>query len=55
MITFKNTPNLTGVNISGDFNDLYSLVEALHEILHFAATAATQIVMKNGVRFPPLC
>jgi hypothetical protein len=32
MITFKNTPNLTGVSISGDFNDLYNLVEALHEI-----------------------
>ena len=32
MITVKNTPNLTGVTISGDFNDLYNLVEAFHEI-----------------------
>ncbi len=32
MITIKNTPNLTGVVISGDFNDFYYLVEVLHEI-----------------------
>lgn len=32
MISIKNTPNLTGVVISGDFDDLYNLVEALHEI-----------------------
>ncbi len=32
MITITNTPNLTGVTISGDFNDLYNLVEAFHEI-----------------------
>jgi len=32
MITIKNTPNLTGVTISGDFDDFYSLVEAFHEI-----------------------
>jgi len=32
MITVTNTPNLTGVTISGDINDLYNLVEAFHEI-----------------------
>lgn len=32
MIAIKNTPNLTGVTISGDFNDLYNLVESLHDI-----------------------
>lgn len=32
MISIKNTENLTGVTISGDFDDLYNLVEALHEI-----------------------
>lgn len=32
MITIKNTENLTGVTISGDFNDLYNLVDAFHEI-----------------------
>lgn len=32
MIKIKNTPNLTGVTISGDFDDFYSLVEALHDI-----------------------
>ncbi|MGI5839548.1 MAG: DUF6904 family protein [bacterium] len=32
MITVKNTPSLTGVEISGDFNDLDNLVEALHTI-----------------------
>jgi len=32
LITIKNTPNLTGVTISGDFYDLYDLVEAFHEI-----------------------
>ncbi|MCW2278377.1 DUF6904 family protein [Heliophilum fasciatum] len=32
MIEIKNTENLTGVTISGDFNDLYNLVEAFHLI-----------------------
>ncbi len=32
MINIKNTPNLTGVTISGDYNDLYKLVEAFHDI-----------------------
>lgn len=32
MITIKNTPNLTGVTIGGDFEDLYNLVEAFHDI-----------------------
>jgi len=32
MIKVENTPNLTGVKISGDYNDLCNLVEALHEI-----------------------
>lgn len=32
MISIRNTPNLTGVIISGDFNDFYNLVDALHEI-----------------------
>lgn len=32
MIIVKNTENLTGVCISGDYNDLAKLVEALYEI-----------------------
>lgn len=32
MISVQSTPNLTGVTISGDYDDLYSLVEAFHEI-----------------------
>lgn len=32
MITIKNTENFTGVTISGDFDDLYNLVDAIHEI-----------------------
>lgn len=32
MISIKNTENLAGVTISGDYNDLYNLVEAFHEI-----------------------
>ncbi len=32
MIKITNTPNLTGVTISGDCNDLFKLVEAFHEI-----------------------
>jgi hypothetical protein len=32
MITIRNTPNLTGVTISGDYYDLYNLVDAFHEI-----------------------
>jgi hypothetical protein len=28
----KNTENLAGVTISGDFNDLYKLVDAFHKI-----------------------
>ena len=32
MITIKNTENLTGVTISGDFNDLYNLVDVFYAI-----------------------
>ena len=32
MISIKNTENLTGVTISGDFDDLYNLVDAFYEI-----------------------
>jgi hypothetical protein len=32
MITIKNTPNLAGVTIIGDFNDFYNLVERFHDI-----------------------
>lgn len=32
MITINNTPNFAGVYISGDFNDLYQLVDAFHAI-----------------------
>lgn len=32
MITIKNTENLAGVTISGDYNDLSSLVEAFYDI-----------------------
>ena len=32
MLRVTNTESLTGVTISGDFNDLYQLVDALHEI-----------------------
>jgi hypothetical protein len=32
MIAIKNTENLTGVKISGDFEDLYNLVDALHAV-----------------------
>jgi hypothetical protein len=32
MITIKNTENLTGVTIGGDFNDLYNLVDAFYAI-----------------------
>ncbi|MHB1484258.1 MAG: DUF6904 family protein [Saccharofermentanales bacterium] len=32
MITFKTTENLTGVSISGDYDDLENLVDAFHHI-----------------------
>ncbi len=32
MLKIENTENLTGVCISGDYEDLYNLVEAFHEI-----------------------
>ncbi len=32
MITIENTPNLTGVKITGDFHDFYELVEAFYDI-----------------------
>ena len=32
MISIRNTENLTGVTVRGDFEDLYNLVEAFHEI-----------------------
>lgn len=33
MIQVKNTPNYTGVTISGDFNDFETLYDSLHEIV----------------------
>lgn len=32
MLVIKNTENLVGVSISGDFDDLYNLVDAFHKI-----------------------
>lgn len=32
VLIIENTPNYTGVSISGTFDDLYNLVEAFHEI-----------------------
>jgi hypothetical protein len=32
MIRIANTPNLTGVTINGDYDDLTALVEAIHQL-----------------------
>lgn len=45
MIRITNTPNMAGVNICGDFYDLYNLVEALHEI------TIDEEDQKNGIYF----
>ena len=33
MISIRNTENLTGVTISGDYNDFYCLVDAFHDLI----------------------
>lgn len=58
MLRVTNTENLTGVTISGDFNDLYQLVDALHEItnndfgeeLHKSSRRYVNISLRVGVR-----
>lgn len=55
MITIKNTPNLTGVSISGDFNDFYSLVEALHGIIIDEYSEKHQRYIEISTRVLGLC
>lgn len=55
MITIKNTENLTGVAISGDFDDLYNLVEALHEITVDEDDVKHQNYFEMSTRILGLC
>lgn len=55
MIVMKNTKNLTGVTISGDFNDLYSLVEAFHAITIDEYSEKHQSYIEMSTRVLGLC
>ncbi len=51
MIQIKNTPNLTGVEISGDFNDFENLTDAFYQI-----TAVDSLAYHNiSARILALC
>jgi hypothetical protein len=55
MISIKNTPNLTGVIISGDFDDLYNLVEAFYAITVNEYSENHQEYLKVSIRVLGLC
>lgn len=55
MITIKNTPNLTGITISGDLNDLYHLVEAFHDITIDDDSEKHQQYIDISIRVLGLC
>lgn len=55
MITIKNTENLTGVTISGDYNDLYNLVDAFHAITIDEYSEKHQSYIEISIRVLGLC
>lgn len=55
MITIKNTKNLTGVTISGDYNDLYNLAEAFHAITVDEYTEKHQSYIDMSTRVLGVC
>lgn len=55
MISIKNTTNLAGVTISGDFDDLYSLVEALYTITIDEYSEKQQNYIDMSTRVLGLC
>ncbi len=55
MISIKNTHNLTGVTISGDYNDLDNLVEALHAITITENSEKHQSFVEISTRVLGLC
>lgn len=55
MITIKNTENLGGVTISGDFNDLYNLVEAFYAITIDEYSEKHKRYIEMSIRVLGLC
>lgn len=55
MISIKNTPNLAGVTIGGDFDDLYNLVEAFYVITVDECSEKHQKYLKISTRVLGLC
>lgn len=55
MITIKNTENLAGVTISGDFYDLYNLVEAFYAVTIDEYSGKYQGYIKMSTRLLGLC
>ncbi len=55
MIRITNTPSLTGVTISGDFYDLFNLVEAFHEITIDEFTEKHRSYIEISTRVLGLC
>jgi len=55
MIKIKNTENLTGVTISGDYNDLYSLFDTFHEIVIGEESEKHRCYIEMSIRVLGLC
>lgn len=55
MIKFENTENLTGVSITGDFDDFYSLVEAFHEITVDEYSETSSEYVEMSIRVLGIC
>ncbi len=55
MIIIENTENLAGVSIMGDFNDLYRLVEELHQIVIDESSVKHTEFYNISIRILGLC
>lgn len=55
MLSIKSTENLAGVTISGDYNDLYNLVDAFHMIAVYEDTIKNQRYVEMSIRMLSVC
>ena len=55
MISIKNTANMTGDTISGDYDDLYNLVDAFHHITISEYDDKHQQYVETSTRVLGLC
>ena len=55
MISIRNTENLTGITIRGDFADFYALVDAFHEIAIYEDSEKNHEYIEASTRILSIC